>query len=88
MNHNLSIYALTDLVPFFLFHSFFYQNVHIYLPKYLINMHDNAIIFNYSGPRGAGRTYFNKLQIFLNPLPDLWASTAFFILKASKTGLA
>lgn len=37
---------------------------------------------------GAGRTYFNKLQIFLNPLPDLWASTAFFILKASKTGLA
>lgn len=34
---------------------------------------------------GAGRTYFNKLQIFLNPLPDLWA---FFILKASKTGLA
>lgn len=37
---------------------------------------------------GAGRTYFNKLQIFLNPLPDLWASTAFFILKASKTSLA
>lgn len=38
---------------------------------------------------GAGGTYFNKLQIFLNPLPDLWASTAFFFfLKASKTGLA